>query len=54
MYYFEGTIASDIYKLEEARIERQAALNWRTRHMKSREAQVLTNALTSVLRLFIR
>jgi hypothetical protein len=54
MYYFEGTVASDLYKLEEARIERKAALNWRTRHMKSREAQVLSAALTSILHLFVR
>ena len=52
--YFEGTVASDIYKLEVARNERQAALKWRTRHMKTKEAQVLTAALTNVLRLFVR
>jgi len=52
--YFEGTIASDIYKLESPRTERQAALKWRTRHLKSREAQVLTAVATSVLRLFVR
>jgi hypothetical protein len=52
--YFEGTIASDIYKLESPRIERQAAFKWRTRHLKSREAQVLTAVATNVLRLFVR
>jgi hypothetical protein len=52
--YFEGTIASDIYKLESPLSERKAALKWRTRHLKSREAQVLTAVATSVLRLFIR
>ena len=39
---FEGTVASDIYKVSEARNERRAALNWRTRHLKTKEAQVLT------------
>ena len=52
--FFEGTIASEIYKTESPRIERKAALNWRTRHLKSREAQVLTAVATSILRLFIR
>ena len=52
--YFEGTVASDIYKLESARNERSAALKWRTRHLKTREAQVLTAAVTNVLRLFVR
>ena len=52
--YFEATVASDIYKLESARNERRAALKFRTRHMKSKEAQVLTAAVTNVLRLFIR
>ena len=51
---FEGTIASEIYKLESARNERAAAFKWRTRHLKSREAQVLTAAVTNVLRLFVR
>lgn len=50
--YFEGTIASDVYKLEMPRNERKAALRWRTRHLKSREAQVLTTAVTNILRLF--
>jgi hypothetical protein len=51
--YYEGTVASDIYKLEEKELERKASLKWRTRHLKSKEAQVLTTALTNVLRLFI-
>jgi hypothetical protein len=51
--YYEGTVASDIYKSEEKLLERKAALNWRTRHFKSKEAQVLTTALTNILRLFI-
>jgi hypothetical protein len=52
--YFEGTIASEIYKAEMPRKEREAALRWRTRHMKSKEAQVLTAVVTNVLRLFVR
>ena len=52
--YFEGTIASDIYKEEMPRYERSAALKFRTRHMKTKEAQVLTAAVTNVLRLFVR
>jgi hypothetical protein len=52
--YYEGTVATDIYKLNVQRDERKAALKWRTRHMKTKEAQVLTAALTNVLRLFVR
>ena len=52
--YFEGTIASDIYRLETPRNERKASLWFRTRHLKSREAQVLTAVATNVLRLFVR
>ena len=51
--FYEGTVASDIYKLETPQNERKAALNWRTRHLKSREAQVLTAAVTNILRLFV-
>jgi hypothetical protein len=52
--YFEGAVASDVYRSEEARNERKAALNWRTRHLKTKEAQVLTAVVTNVLRLFVR
>ena len=52
--YYEGTVANDIYRLEEKRLERQAALAWRTRHMETKEAQVLTAVVTNVLRLFVR
>jgi hypothetical protein len=52
--YFEGIIASDLYKLESRRRERRAALNFRTRHLKSKEAQVLTAVVTNVQRLFVR
>ena len=52
--YYEGTIASDIYKLESPRNERRASLRFRTRHLKTKEAQVLTAVVTNVLRLFVR
>jgi hypothetical protein len=52
--YFEGTVAQDIYRLSEKQNERNAALAWRTRHMKTKEAQVLATVLTNVLRLFVR
>jgi hypothetical protein len=51
---FEAYVASELYKMNEKRIERQARDAWRFRHLKSREAQVATALLTSVLSLFIR
>jgi hypothetical protein len=51
---FEAYVASELYKTNEKRIERQARDAWRFRHLKSREAQVATALLTSVLSLFIR
>jgi hypothetical protein len=52
--YFDATVASHIHRLGEKRLERKAALNWRTRHMKSKESQVLTAVVTNVLELFTR
>jgi hypothetical protein len=52
--YFAGVIASDLYKLESGERERKAALKFRTRHLKSKEGQVLTAVVTNVLRLFVR
>jgi hypothetical protein len=52
--YFEGTVASEIYKVETPQRERQAALKFRTRHMKTPESRALTAVVTNVLRLFIR
>ena len=51
---FEGYVASDIAKLETKRAERKAAENWRFRHFKSRESQVMTAIVTNVLQLFLR
>jgi hypothetical protein len=51
---FEGSVASDIYKTETPLSERRAALRFRTRHMKTKEAEVLTAVVTNVLRLFVR
>ena len=52
--YYEGYVASLIAKDSTQRAERQATMNWRFRHLKSREAKVALAALTSVLGLFIR
>jgi hypothetical protein len=52
--YFAGIIASDLYKLDSAKLDQKAAFNFRTRHLKSKEAQVLTAVVTNVLRLFVR
>jgi hypothetical protein len=51
---YEAYIASDIAKLETQRAERKAAENWRFRRFKSKESQVLTAIVTSVLQLFLR
>ena len=52
--YYESYLGSEIAKLETPIAERKAALNWRTRHMKSKESQVLTAVATSILGLFLR
>ena len=51
---FEGYVATDIWKLETARMERRAAEKWRFRHCKSRESQIATAVVTAVLGLFVR
>ena len=51
---FEGYVATQTYKDTAKLAERKASLNWRTRHMKSRESQVATAILTSILSIFIR
>ena len=56
--YFEGTIATDIYRLDVSRAERQAALNHRTRHMRAPETKVaiavINTVLSAVLGIFLR
>ena len=56
--YFEGTMASDISKMETQRAERQAALNHRTRHMRAPETKVaitvINTVLSAVLGIFLR
>ena len=52
--FYEGYIATEVWKYETKLAERKAAENWRFRHFKSRERQVLTAIVTSVLQLFLR
>ena len=52
--YFEANVASEVYRDQIKRAERQAALNWRFRKFRSPESKFLTAAITSVLGLFIR
>lgn len=52
--YYEGYVAAQTYKDTVKLAERKAALKWRTKHMKSRESQVATAILTSILSLFVR
>jgi hypothetical protein len=52
--FYEGYVASLISKDYTQQAERQATMNWRSRHLKSREAKVALAALTSLLGLFIR
>ena len=52
--FFEGYVATQIYKDEAPRIERRAAEAWRFRNLKTKESQVLTAIVTSVLGLFVR
>jgi hypothetical protein len=52
--FYEGYVASQVYKDEIKRVERKAADNWRFRHFKSPEARVATAIITSILGLFIR
>ena len=57
---FEGFVATEIARIETARAERQATLNWRfrrmnlIRHPKPRSSQVVIAILTNVLGLFLR
>ena len=52
--FYEGYIATEISRFETKRAERKAAENWRFRHLKTKESQVLTAIVTSVLQLFLR
>jgi nitrogen fixation protein FixH len=49
-----GYVATQSYRDTVKLAERKAALNWRTKHMKSRESQIATSVLTSILALFVR
>jgi len=51
---YEGYIATEVSKYETKLAERKAAENWRFRHIKSKESQVLTAIVTGVLQLFLR
>jgi hypothetical protein len=55
--YFEGTIATDIYKTEMPLLERQAQLKYRTRHMQAPETKiaiaVINTVLSAVLGIFL-
>jgi hypothetical protein len=52
--FFEGYVASEIYKSEMPLVERKAERAWRFRNLKTKESQVLTAVLTAVLGLFVR
>ena len=52
--YTDFFVASDVAKLETKLAERKAAENWRFRHLRSKERQVLTAIVTNVLQLFLR
>ena len=51
---YEGYVAAEIYKQKIQRAERDANRMWRFRNIKSRESQIATAILTSVLALFVR
>ncbi len=51
---YESVISSQIYQDEIKRVERNAELAWRFRHLKSAESKILTAILTTVLGLFLR
>ena len=51
---FEGYIASDIYKQNLPRLEREAAFAWRFRDKKTKANQAVTAVITSLVSLFIR
>ena len=44
---------NDHVKFEMAQADRKAAENWRFRRLKSKERNVLTTILATVLRLFV-
>ena len=51
---YEAYVGSEVSKVETKLAERRAAERWRFRHFKSKESQVLTAIVTSVLQLFLR
>jgi hypothetical protein len=50
---FEGYVASQIYREEIKRADREASRVWRFRNHRTPEAKFLTAVVTSVLGLFI-
>ena len=52
--YYEFFVAADEVRARTKRAEKKAAENWRFRHLKSKESQILTAIVTNVLGLFLR
>jgi hypothetical protein len=56
--FFEGTVATDVYRTEMPLVERKAALRHRTRHMRAPETKaaiaVINTVLSAVLGIFLR
>jgi hypothetical protein len=52
--YFEADVGAEIGRFKVQEAEREATLEWRTRHLRSKESQVLTTIVTAVLGLFLR
>jgi hypothetical protein len=55
---YDGYVDDIVYKDRIKRAERQAALNWRTRHLKAPETKVaiavINTVLSAVLGIFLR
>lgn len=51
---FDTNVVTQDAQMRIERAEKQAAKNWRFRNFKSKESQVLTTIITSVLGLFVR
>ena len=55
---YDGYVDAIVYRDRIKRAERQAALNWRTRHLKAPETKVaiavINTVLSAVLGIFLR
>ena len=52
--FYELQVAAEEAQARTVRAEKRAAWNWRFRHLKTKESQVLTAIVTNVLGLFLR